>query len=108
MITYTPNTDQSDIKTTLRNAADAIEGRARTRVLYNSDIDKLLAAIDENPTADRIRRYSRDGFVANCYFGNAQITYAEANRRANGAFEIYVGRTGAKRSHGQGGLTIIR
>lgn len=106
-ITYTPNTDHAQVKTAIRAAADRIEGRARNRVLYDGDIDKLLNAIDANPDCHQARRYSRDGFVANSYKYSAEITCAHATRMGDGSYTISVKRVSANRSYGNGNLTTV-
>lgn len=106
-IIYTPNTDHEPVTAGIMAEADALEGLARKRILYAADAEKLLAAIDENPSAKTIRRYSGNGFVANCYRYEAMITRATARHNEDGTWSIYVERVGAKRNHGAGSLTTI-
>lgn len=106
-IIYTPNTDHAQVAAAILATAKRIEGRARNRVIYNSDIEKLLAAIDAHPDCHQARRYSRDGFVANSYKYAAEITCAHATRMDDGSYMISVKRVGAKRSYGAGNLTTV-
>ncbi len=108
MYTYTPNTDRTAIESTLKDAAKKTNGRRRTRILYTGDIRDLLDAIDQNPSANRVRSYSADGFVPNSYDYPAEISYCEGNRNEDGTWNIVVGTTGAKRSRGEGSLLVIQ
>lgn len=108
MISYTPNTDRKDAFEKTQAEAKKVNGRKRTRKLYDRDIRDLFNAIDENPTKDRVRSYSADGFVANSYDYPATIVYCEGNRQENGTWHITVAETGAKRSRGEGSLVVVR
>lgn len=107
-LTYTPNTDSAALYALLISLAETANEGRKVRTVGRSEVRKLINAIDQNPKAKRIRQYSADGFVANSYFGKAEIVYVEANKNEDGSFDCLVSVAGAKRPHGAGSLTVIQ
>ena len=108
MYKFNPTTDSSDsVIDHLMDEARAIEGRRRCRTLRRSDAADLITLIESHPDAHMVRSYSRDGFVANCYFGNAVISRATAVRQDDGTWGVYVDVGSAKRSYGKRALLTV-
>lgn len=107
MIIYTPNTAHEDTVEKILDEAKSTEDRAKFRTLWRYDAEKLLSTIDANPDCQTARRYSAQGFVPNSYKWPAKITRATATRSEDGTYSIFVERVDAKRSHGEGALTVV-
>lgn len=80
MVIYIPGEGHSTVILRIMQAARSVECRGRGRRLTESDVKKLLSAIDNNPDAHIVRQYSGEGFVENSTKGNPRITRATATR----------------------------
>jgi len=90
--------------------AKAVNGRARTRILGQTEAQTILDLVaqhNETNTVQTIRVYSRDGFVANSYNYRSETRYFEATRNAEGQLVVGVGACDAHRAHGCGALITI-
>jgi len=88
--------------------AKKIAGRRKTRVLDVLDLDHFQEICGANPKAGYIRLYSADGFVPNCYFGNAKIEAFQRTINSNGGYLFEIVSVSAKRSHGNGEIEIVK
>ena len=90
--------------------ADAIEGKARKRVIYGTTMERFFKALEEAEAEDKgyVRVYSDDGFVANGYTYPVMISYIQAMKYDDHTWLINVQRGDAKRPYGKGSLTVVR
>ena len=107
-ISYTPNTGtQTETIEQIMTVAKLVNGQRRNRILFLSDVEDLMDAIDQHPDAKTIRSYSKHGFVANSYKWRAEIVYCQATKNDNDSYDIVVRNADAKRSFGAGALVTI-
>ena len=93
-----------EIKKELLTQVRQMEGKARARCLWQSDIDRFLELVAANPTK-RVRVYSSEGFVPNSYKYKAEISYVEYDPNTR---DTWVGRSGAQRSYGNGNTEVVQ
>lgn len=94
----------------LQKSVSKANGRRRTRILSQGDVEKFVQLVNENadnPEVHTIRVYSDEGFVANSYKYRADISCLEANRQEDGTFHCGAFTVDARRSHGNGSLVTI-
>lgn len=94
----------------LEKSVSKANGKRRTRVLNQGDVDRFVELVNENannPQIRTIRVYSSQGFVPNSYKYRADISCLEATRQENGEFKCGALTVNAKRPHGSGALVTI-
>jgi hypothetical protein len=93
-------------KDSIMPAVKQEQARMRKRVLLESDVDRFIRYVNSGQY-NFVRVYSTEGFVANCYCGNARIARLTWSEKETGAYCV-VDLPSARRPNGRGETTHVK